>query len=69
MAVDKEWVVGVTRDWVTLTDNITDMTADDVLYAMELEGEHQKPRKTFMRRLNQRYVSIRAEEARKELEG
>lgn len=56
-------------DWVTFTDNVTEMTLEEVLFAMELENEKAEPRKTFMRRLNQRYNGIREAEIRKELDG
>jgi hypothetical protein len=67
--VRKDWVAKIMGDWVTFTDNVTEMTLEEVLFAMELENEKAEPRKTFMRRLNQRYNGIREAEIRKELDG
>jgi hypothetical protein len=67
--VRKDWVAKIMGDWVTFTDNVTAMTLEEVIFAMELENERGTPRKTFMRRLNQRYVGIREAEIRKELDG
>jgi hypothetical protein len=44
------------------------MTAEEVVYALELENEQPTPRKTFLKRLAQRYNGIRGEEIRRELE-
>ncbi len=65
--IRKEWVAKIMGDWLSFTDNITEMTLDEVLFAMELENEREEPRKTFMKRLNQRYNGIREEEIRQEL--
>lgn len=69
MSVRKKFVVQATKTWITLNDSLTDMTAEEVIYALELENERQTPRKTFLKRLAQRYNGIRAEEVRRELEG
>jgi hypothetical protein len=44
------------------------MNVEEVIYALELENEQAQPRKTFLKRLTQRYNGIRAEEVRRELE-
>lgn len=68
MKVRKSFVANATSDWITLNDNIMELNTEEVLYALELENERTEPRKTFLKRLTQRYNGIRGEEVRRELE-
>jgi len=68
MSVNKKWVREIMVDWITFTDNLMEMSKEDTLFAMELENERDKPRKTVLKRLTQRYNSIAAEEVRREVE-
>ncbi len=68
MKVNKKWVQEIMVDWITFTDNLIDMTKEDVLFALELENEREKPRSTVLKRLKQRYNAIAAEEVRREIE-
>ena len=68
MKVRKEFVSNAVTDWLTLNENIMKLTAEEVLFALELENERVSPRKTFLKRLAQRYHGIRSEEVRMEIE-
>lgn len=68
MRVNKKWVQEIMVDWITFTDNLIDMSKEDVLFALELENEREKPRLTVLKRLKQRYNAIAAEEVRREIE-
>lgn len=68
MKVRKSFVSEAVTDWLTLNENIMELNAEEVLFALELENERVSPRKTFLKRLTQRYNGIRGEEVRMELE-
>jgi hypothetical protein len=68
MEVRKRFVAKAMKTWITLNDSLAKMTAEEVVYALELENEQPTPRKTFLKRLAQRYNGIRGEEIRRELE-
>ena len=67
MRARKAWVGEVCQDWLTLNAYVMEMTTEDVLYALVIENERARPRKTFLKRLKQRYNGIRAEEIQGEL--
>lgn len=64
----KRFVSAALKNWITLNDALAKMNAEEVIYALELENESASPRKTFLKRLTQRYNGIRGEEIRRELE-
>lgn len=68
MEVRKRFVAKAVKTWITLNESLAKMNAEEVIYALELENERQTPRKTFLKRLTQRYNGIRGEEVRRELE-
>ncbi len=68
MKVRKNFVADAVTDWLTLNAKIMELNTEEVIYALELENERATPRKTFLKRLNQRYNGIRGEEIRRELE-
>lgn len=68
MEVRKRFVANAVKTWITLNDSLLEMNAEEVVYALELENERETPRKTFLKRLTQRYNGIRGEEVRRELE-
>lgn len=68
MEVRKRFVSNALANWTELNECLASMTAEEVIYALELENERESPRKTFLKRLTQRYNGIRAEEVRRELE-
>lgn len=68
MKVRKKVVESAVANWTTLNEALSDMNSEEVIYALELENEREVPRKTFLKRLGQRYHGIRAEEVRSELD-
>ncbi len=68
MEVRKRFVKNALLNWTELNLCLASMNAEEVIYALELENEMVQPRKTFLKRLTQRYNGIRAEEVRRELE-
>ncbi len=68
MKVRKRFVASAVVNWTELNKALSKMSSEEVIYALELENEREIPRKTFLKRLTQRYNGIRAEEVRKELE-
>ena len=68
MKARKKFVQAAVENWTTLNEALSEMNKEDVLYALELENERAEPRKTFLKRLTQRYNSIAADEVRRELE-
>jgi hypothetical protein len=68
MKVRKKFVQSAVVNWTELNKALSDMNSEEVIYALQLENERETPRKTFLKRLGQRYHGIRAEEVRKELE-
>lgn len=68
MEVRKRFVSNALKNWISLNECLSGMNAEEVIYALELENERGTPRKTFLKRLTQRYNGIRGEEVRKELE-
>lgn len=68
MKVRKKFVASAVVNWTELNLALSKMNSEEVIYALELENERAEPRKTFLKRLGQRYHGIRADEARKELE-
>ena len=67
MEVRKRFVKNALRNWTELNECLASMTSEEVIYALELENEREQPRKTFLKRLGQRYNGIRAEEIKEEL--
>ena len=67
MKVRKKMVESAVENWTTLNEALSRMNSEEVIYALELENKREAPRKTFLKRLGQRYHGIRAEEVRKEL--
>ena len=65
--VRKRFVTTALKSWTDLNEAIADMTLEEVIFALELENEMPEPRKTFLKRLTQRYNGIRAAEIRREL--
>jgi len=68
MKVRKRFVASAVVNWIELNKALSKMNSEEVIYALELENEREKPRKTFLKRLGQRYHGIRADEIRGELE-
>lgn len=68
MAVRRTLVRNAMENWLALNENLQKLDAEEVIYALELENEREVPRKTFLKRLTQRYNGIRGEEIRRELE-
>lgn len=68
MEVRKRFVKNALLNWTELNQCLASMNVEEVIYALELENEQAQPRKTFLKRLTQRYNGIRAEEVRRELE-
>lgn len=68
MKVRKSFVADAVTDWLTLNEKIMELNTEEVIYALELENGRVTPRKTFLKRLTQRYNGIRGEEIRRELE-
>lgn len=66
-SVRKRFVEEACRNWRSLTDVITQLNEEEVIYALELENEREKPRPTVMRRLNQRLARIKTDEVLEEL--
>jgi len=69
MKVRKRFVKSAVVNWTTLNDALSKMNSEEVIYALELENEREVPRKTFLKRLGQRYHGIRESEVRRELDG
>lgn len=67
MRVRKRVIEAATTTWTTLNRELSSMNSEEVLYAMELENAREKPRKSFLKRLGQRYHGILAEGLRREL--
>jgi len=67
MKVRKKFVQSAVVNWRALNETLSSMNSEEVIYALELENEREFPRKTFLKRLGQRYHGIRSEEVRKEL--
>lgn len=67
MKVRKKVVASAVANWVELNKALSSMNSEEVIYALELENERDKPRKTFLKRLGQRYHGIRSEEIRTEI--
>jgi len=65
--VRKKFVSEILANWLTLNKALSGLNQEEVLFAMQLENESKTPRKTFLKRLNQRYNGIRFEEVKKEL--
>lgn len=65
--VRKRFVATALKSWTDLNEAISDMTLEEVIFALELENDMPAPRKTFLKRLTQRYNGIRAEEVKEEL--
>ncbi len=68
MKVRKKFVASAVVNWIELNRALSKMNSEEVIYALELENERAEPRKTFLKRLTQRYNGIRGEEVRRELE-
>lgn len=68
MKVRKRFIISAVVNWIELNKALSKMNSEEVIYALELENERAQPRKTFLKRLGQRYHGIRAEEIRGELE-
>lgn len=68
MEVRKRFVSNALKNWISLNECLSSMNAEEVVYALEVENERADPRKTFLKRLTQRYNGIRGEEVRRELE-
>lgn len=68
MKVRKRFVASAVVNWTELNKALSKMNSEEVIYALELENERANPRKTFLKRLGQRYHGIRVEELRRELE-
>jgi hypothetical protein len=67
MKVRKKAVEDAMENWLALNRALSSMNTEEVIYALEIENQRATPRKTFLRRLTQRYNGIRAEEVRMEL--
>lgn len=65
--VRKRFVATALKSWTDLNEAISDMTLEEVIFALELENDMPAPRKTFLKRLTQRYNGIRAAEVKEEL--
>ena len=65
--VRKKFVSEAMANWLTLNKALSGLNKEEVLFAMRVEGESKTPRKTFLKRLMQRYNGIRFEEVKKEL--
>lgn len=57
----------VLKDWISLNDYIMDLNEEEILYAMKVENERERVRRTFLTRLGQRYGAIKAAEIRAEM--
>jgi hypothetical protein len=68
MKVRKRFVISAVVNWIELNKALSKMNSEEVIYALELENERAQPRKTFLKRLGQRYHGIRADQIREELE-
>jgi hypothetical protein len=68
MKARKKFVKSAVANWTSLNEALSEMTKEDVLFALELENERAEPRKSFLKRLTQRYNGIAAEEVRRELD-
>ena len=66
--VRKKFVSEAMANWLTLNKALSELNKEEVLFAMTLENETKKPRKTFLKRLTQRYNGIRFQEIQKELD-
>ena len=69
MKVRKKFVRGALVNWTKLNHALSQMNSEEVIYALELENEMERPRKSFLKRLGQRYHGIRAEELKEEVDG
>jgi len=67
MKVRKRVVERAVVNWTTLNRALSGMNSEEVIYALELENEREVPRKSFLKRLGQRYHGILAEGLRREL--
>ena len=67
MRVRKRIVESAVANWTTLNAALSGMNEEEVFYALKLESEREIPRKTFVKRLKQRYAGIRAEAVKKEM--
>jgi hypothetical protein len=67
MSVRKKFVENAMKNWIALNEAISEMTADEVKLALEMENRRTPPRKSLVKRLEQRYHGVRSEEIRKEL--
>lgn len=68
MKVRKRFVENAVKNWKTLNEALSSMNSEEVIYGLELENARGAPRKTFLKRLGQRYHGIRDKEVRRELE-
>lgn len=67
MKVRKRFIESAVVNWRELNLALPKMNSEEVIYALELENKRDAPRKTFLKRLGQRYHGIRDKEVRREL--